>query len=225
MLQIQTINFLKILKIHNNKIWFDKNRRVYENAKTDFETLIQQVIDKHAKKDASLRELTAKDCIFRINRDIRFTKDKTPYKSNFGASINAKGKNAWDSAGYYFHLEPDASFVGGGLYMPPKEVLYKVRQEVDYNFSVFNKIVTSRKFVSMFGGLDNRSEFSLTRLPKGYTPDNPASKYLKLKSFIVSTHISDKELIKPDLVKTITTAFEALQPLLYFLNETLKKVE
>lgn len=225
MLQKVTINFLKLLKTHNNKLWFDKNHNQYEKVRTDFATFIQQVIDKHAKKDTSLRELTAKNCIFRINRDVRFTKDKTPYKPNFGASINAKGKNAWDSAGYYFHLEPGASFVGGGLYMPTNDVLQKTRQEIDYNLSGFKKIISDKKFKSVYGNLNMSGEHSLFRVPKGYTKDNPAADYLKLKSYIATLHLGDDDLIKPDLIKIVTTAFEALQPLIYFLNETIREVK
>lgn len=221
MIQKATINFLKEIKKNNNKPWFDKNRERYENAKSDFAIFVQQIIDKHAKKDLSLRELTAKSCMFRINRDVRFSKDKAPYKTNFGASINAKGKKAWDSAGYYFHLEPGASFAGGGLYMPPNDVLHKTRQEIDYNFSDFKKIISAKKFKTVFGELEKSAEYSLTRVPKGYTPDNSAAEFLKLKSYIASVPISDEDLIKPDLIKKVTTAFEALQPLLYFLNEAI----
>ena len=103
MLQSSTIKFLNNLKKNNNKPWFEKNRKVYEEAKADFAKFIQAVIDQHGKKDTSIKSLVAKDCLFRINRDVRFSKDKSPYKSNFGASINKGGRKAENSAGYYFH--------------------------------------------------------------------------------------------------------------------------
>src|ERR1700683_925484 len=120
MLQSSTIKFLKDLKKNNNKTWFDSNRKYYEESKNDFEKFIQAVIDKQGKNDKHIAGLKAKECLFRINRDIRFSKDKTPYKSNFGASINRGGKKSL-FAGYYFHCEPGESFAGGGLWgpMPP----------------------------------------------------------------------------------------------------------
>jgi len=221
MLQTSTIKFLKDLKKNNNKPWFDKNRKVYEAAKADFGAFIQKVIDQHGKNDPSIKNLVAKDCMFRINRDIRFAKDKSPYKTNFGASINKGGRKAWNSAGYYFHLEPGGCFTGGGLYGAPPEELKKVRQEIDYNFDGFKKIITSRKFKSIYGDLDRSKEFLLSRVPKGYEADDPAAEYLKLKSYIAMISLSDADLTSKDLVKKIVIAFEALQPLINFINESL----
>src|ERR1700734_3777017 len=116
MLAVATIKFLKDLKKNNNKPWFESNRKKYEDAKADFSKFIQGIIEKHAKKDKTLKDLKAKDCMFRINRDVRFSKDKSPYKTNFGASINRGGKKSL-FAGYYFHCEPGESFAGGGLWM------------------------------------------------------------------------------------------------------------
>lgn len=219
MLQPSTLKFLKDLKKNNNKPWFDKNRKVYESAKADFSAFIQALIDQHGKNDPSIKTLLAKDCMFRINRDIRFSKDKSPYKTNFGASINKGGRKAWNSAGYYFHLEPGGCFVGGGIYMPDPDTLKKVRQEIDYNLADFKKIVQSKKFRSTYGGLDQSAEFSLSRVPKGYEPDNPAADYLKLKSFIAMTSLSDADLTSKQLVKKAVAAFETLQPLIIFINK------
>lgn len=223
MLHSSTLKFLKDLKRNNNKPWFDKNRTNYENAKTDFITFIQNVIDQHGKKDNSIKNLTAKNCLFRINRDIRFSKDKSPYKTNFGASINKGGKKAFDSAGYYFHLEPGNSFTGGGIYMPMPDMLKKVRQEIDYNLKDFKKILTSKKFKSVYGDLTRNEEFLLSRVPKGYEPDNPAAEFLKLKSFIAMTSLSDKDLTSKSLVSKTVAAFDALQPLIEFLNQSISE--
>src|SRR5215208_1456588 len=127
MLQPATLKFLKALKKNNNKVWFDKHRKDYDAAKNDFENFIQAVLDKQSKNDSDLKELTAKKCMFRINRDVRFSKDKSPYKTNFGASMDKGGKKS-GFAGYYFHLEPGKSFLGGGLWMPQPDALKKVRQ-------------------------------------------------------------------------------------------------
>ncbi len=220
MLQPATIKFLKDLKKNNNKPWFDKNRKVYETAKADFAAFIQQVIDLHSKKDPGIKGLLAKDCMFRINRDVRFSKDKSPYKTNFGASINKAGRKAMNAAGYYFHLEPGGCFMGGGLYMPMPEELKKVRQEIDYNYAAFKKIVEAKKFKAIYSDLDKSKEFLLSRLPKGYEPGNPAEEYLRLKSYIAMVNIPDKDLNSKDLVKKTAAAFDALYPLIEFINKS-----
>ena len=221
MIHPSTLKFLKELKKNNNKPWFEANRKWYEEAKKDFENFIQAVIDQHGKKDKTIASLKAKQCMFRINRDVRFSKDKSPYKTNFGASINKGGRKAFNSAGYYFHLEPGQCFAGGGVYQPMPEELKKIRQEIDYNFPQFTKIIKSKKFKSVYGDLDKSAEFLLSRAPKGYVPDNPAVEYLKLKSYIAMVHIPDAELSSKDLVKKVAVSFGALQPLIEFINHTL----
>jgi len=219
MLQPSTIKFLKDLNKNNNKHWFDQHRKTYEAAKLDFAGFIQKVIDQHGKKDPSIKHLVAKDCLFRINRDVRFSKDKYPIKSNFVASINKIGKKGEHSAGYYFQVQPNRNFAGGGIWMPEPNELKKVRQEIDYNLADFKKIIGSKKFKSVYGDLDRSDDFLLRRVPKGYEPDNPAADYLKLKSFVAISFFTDADLTSKDLVKKTVAAFEALQPLIYFINE------
>ncbi len=221
MLHPSTIKFLKDLKKNNNKPWFDANRKRYEAAKTDFAGFIQKVIDQLGKKDKTIKDLVAKDCMFRINRDVRFSKDKSPYKSNFGASINKGGRKGWNSAGYYFQVQPGRNFAGGGIWMPEPNELKKVRQEIDYNFADFKKIIGAKKFKSVYGDLDRSAEFLLSRVPKGYEPGNPAADYLKLKSFVAISFFTDADLVSKDLVKKTVAAFEALQPVIVFINESL----
>ncbi|MCC6287675.1 MAG: DUF2461 domain-containing protein [Chitinophagaceae bacterium] len=220
MLQQPTIQFLKSLAKNNNKPWFDANRAKYETAKKDFENFIQELIDAYGKKDASIASLTAKECMFRINRDIRFSKDKTPYKKNFAASINKGGKKTV-FAGYYFHLEPGNSFIGGGIWMPMPAETQKIRQEIDYCFDEFKKIITAKKFTAAYKTLDQDAEIRLANVPKGYTKDNPAADYLKYKSWIAMKVFTDTELTAKDLVKNSVEAFVALQPLIEFLNRAI----
>ena len=220
MLQPATLKFLKGLQKNNNKPWFEKNRPAYEDAKADFAQFIQTVIDKHGKKDEGIKDLKAKDCVFRINRDVRFSKDKSPYKNNFGASINRGGKKSV-YAGYYFHCQPGEAFVGGGLWIPMPPDLKKVRQEVDYCFDEFKKIIGSKKFISVYGDLIKDAETSLVKVPQGFEKDNPAAEYLKLKSFIAMKKLDDATLTSKDLVQTTLGAFETLHPLLMFLNRAL----
>ena len=221
MLQPTTLTFLRNLKKNNSKPWFDQNRKKYEEAKKDFAGFVQSVIDSHGKKDKTISHLLAKDCMFRINRDIRFSKDKSPYKTNMGAYINRGGKKS-PFGGYYFHCEPGGAFTGGGLWMPMPPELGKVRQEIDYNLDEFKKIIGSKKFKSMYKGLDKSDEFVLSRVPKGYEPDNPAAEFLKLKSYIALVSFSDKDLTSPTLKKKTLAAFEALQPLITFLNRSIE---
>jgi uncharacterized protein (TIGR02453 family) len=219
MLQSSTVKFLKELQKNNNKPWFDANRKAYEAAKADFSGFVQMIIDKHGKHDPSIAHLAAKDCTFRINRDVRFSKDKSPYKTNMGA-YTKDGKKSF-SAGYYFHMEPGGSFAGGGLYMPPPELLKNVRQEIDYNWKEFYKIINSKKFKAVFGDLSTEGDMKLSRPPKGYEADNPAIEYIKLKSWVGTQAFSDADLTSKDLVKKVTANFETLQPLIAFLNEGL----
>jgi len=222
MLQTSTLQFLKQLKKNNNKEWFDANRKQYEAAKADFTALVQNVIDDFCKTDTSLASLSAKNCMFRINRDIRFSKDKSPYKTNFGASINTGGKKSL-KAGYYLHIEPGQSFIGGGVYDPFPDVLKKVRQEVDYNFEEFKNIINNKKFKTVYAkGLSKDGELSLTRPPKGYDENNPAIEYIKLKSFIAIAPLTDVQLTDKKFASIVIKAFEALHPLIVFLNNALE---
>lgn len=221
MLKATTIKFLKDLKKNNNKPWFDANRSSYEAAKADYIQFVQKVIDLHSKNDPAIRNIIAKDCLFRINRDVRFSKDKSPYKVNLGASINKGGKQSTSTGGYYFHLQPGVSFLGGGIWMPDKENLRKLRQEIDYNLVDFRKIITNKKFKSVYGDLAQDAEYKLSRVPKGYEADNPAAEYLKFKSYIASIPVSDKDLTSKDLVKKTVDAFKTLQPLVEFLNNSM----
>lgn len=221
MLQNSTIKFLKDLSKNNNKSWFDTHRKNYEEAKNDFAGFIQTVIDKHGKKNDGIAQLKAKDCTFRINRDVRFSKDKSPYKNNMGAYICKGGKKSV-FGGYYLHCQPGNSFVGGGLWMPMPAELSKVRQEIDYNFDSFKKIIGSGKFKAVYGDLSQEAEYMLRRVPKGYDADNPAANYLKRKSFVAMTPLKDPELTSKDLTKKVLNAFDALQPLLKFINQSIE---
>ncbi len=221
MLQSSTVKFLKDLSKNNNKAWFDAHRKNYEDAKDDFAGFIQTVIDKHGKKDDGIAQLKAKDCMFRINRDVRFSKDKSPYKNNMGAYICKGGKKSV-FGGYYFHCQPGNSFVGGGLWMPMPAELGKVRQEIDYNFDSFKKIIGSGKFKAVYGDLSKEAEYMLSRVPKGYDADNPAANYLKRKSFVAMATLKDPDLTSKNLTKKVLTSFEALQPMLEFINQSIE---
>lgn len=221
MLEPQTLRFLTQLKKNNNKAWFDAHRPQYEAAKIDFSNFIQLLIDALQKTDTTITGLTSKECMFRINRDVRFSKNKQPYKTNFGASIKRGGRKS-SFAGYYFHCEPGNSFIGGGLWMPEAAQLKNVRQEIDYNWEELQSILKEKNFKKFYGDLYKANEVSLSTMPKGYEKDNPAADYIKLKSFIAETSVSDEELTKASLHKKTLAAFEALQPMLDFINKALE---
>ena len=218
MIQSSTLQFLKALKKNNNREWFEKNRPKYENAKQDYLQFVTEVLDGIKKSDQSLQFLEPKQCVFRIHRDARFSKNKDPYKTNFGASFSLGAKKI-DTAGYYFHLEPGACFIGGGFWFPMAPELNKIRQEMDYCFKEFKSIINAKKFKNNYGVLNETDK--LVRPPKGYEPNNPAIEYLKLKNFTATMEISDADVINKNLVKKVISSFEALSPLVHFLNKAI----
>jgi uncharacterized protein (TIGR02453 family) len=220
MFQSSTLKFLKELKKNNNKPWFDAHRKQYEAARSDFETFIQAVLDKHSENDPDLKELTAKKCMFRINRDIRFAKDKSPYKTNFGASMDKGGRKS-GLAGYYFHLEPGKSFLGGGIWMPQPDYMRKIRQEIDYCLDEFTKILRAKKFKALYKDLYIGEDVQLTKVPQGFEKDNPAAEYLKFKSWLVLADIDNSTLTSKDLLNKTVDAFYVMQPFVKFLNRPL----
>jgi uncharacterized protein (TIGR02453 family) len=219
MLQSSTIQFLKSLKKNNNKDWFEKNRKQYELAKTDYLDFVTKVLQELQNFDKTLLELQPKQCVFRLNRDVRFSKNKEPYKTNFGASFS-KGAKKIQSAGYYLHLEPGENFVGGGLWMPMAPDLNKVRQEIDYCFKEFSSILKKPNFKTTYGDMDN--SMKLVRPPKGFEIDNPALDYLKLKSFVVTRPMKDIELTDKALIKNVVKDFKSIAPLVHFLNRAIE---
>ena len=222
MIQAQTVQFLSALKENNNKPWFDTNRKTYETAKKNFAEVVQELIKSIEifDKDIEEAQLEAKNCTFRINRDVRFSKNKDPYKTNFGASFNKGGKKA-NSAGYYLQIDSNQCFMAGGIWMPEPDYLRKIRVEIDYNFDEFKNILKADAFKNTFtNGLDRES--STVRPPKGYDETNPAIELIKLKSFTASSVIDSKEILKPNFTDTVLAGFEAMKPFIAFLNRAIE---
>lgn len=218
MLQSTTIAFLSGLKKHNDKNWFDGHRDEYAEAKADFEQQVDALLAQMTALDAAFAGQKAKDSIFRIFRDVRFSKDKTPYKPNFGAFMSRGGRK-FEGAGYYLHVEPGGkSFAGGGLWMPDAPILKKVRQEIDYNFEAFQRMLQEKSFRKYFSKLEGER---LKTPPQGYDAGNPAIEFLKMKSFTVITPLSDEMLTAKSLEKNLLSIFTAMQPLVDFLNRAL----
>lgn len=209
------LDFLSDLSDNNSKEWMDDNKSRYQQARETFITLVNNLLDDIKQFDPDIAPLTAKDCIFRINRDIRFSKNKDPYKNNFGASISEGGKKS-ASAGYYLHIQPgNESFIGGGLYMPPGDHLKKVRQEIDYNAPELLKVVSDQDFKRCFGMVQGEK---LARAPKGYSPEHPNIEFLKLKSYVVLHKLTDEELSSNNLRHDLAEKCRTMKPFLDFLN-------
>lgn len=203
-----SLKFLGELAENNSKEWMDANRSWYQEARSEFIAFIDEVIAEMQAFEPEIAGQQGKKCVFRINRDIRFSNDKRPYKTNFGAAISEGGRHSQNPS-YYFHLQPGENFIGGGIYMPPAEVLKKIRQEVDYNPEELKKIVEAPDFKQKYG--DIRGE-KLKTAPKGYPKDHPNIEFLKLKSFTVFHAIGDIEVKKDSIVETTLASFRLMQP-------------
>ena len=214
-----TLHFLKKLKINNNREWFDSNKTEYLASKEIFEEFVSELIKGINKFDKKVSlDLKPKDCTFRIYKDVRFTKDKTPYKNNMSASINPGGKKS-NIPGYYFHLEPDACFLAGGVYMPMPDVLKAIRQEIDYNPLPLINVLKSASFKKEFNGLDE--EDKLKNPPKGFNKDHAHSEILKNRHFIVSQKFENKDILKKEGLSKTLNSFKAMYPFLDYLRKAI----
>ena len=213
------LKFLKDLARHNEREWFEKNRARYLEAKTGFEAVVEAVLKELQKFDGGLNDLDARKLPFRIYRDVRFSKDKRPYKTNMGAGFSPNGRLVQEP-GYYLHVEPaNKSFVAGGIYMPDANNLVKIRQEIDYDADAFNKIANAKKFRSLFKSFDDSDK--LKTAPKGYPKNQPMIEVLKLKSIIISKDLSDKEVLDKKLPKKVAEYCREIKPLNDFIKNAL----
>ena len=211
-----TLDFLTAIKCNNNRDWFLANRPSYLDAKDNFESFVQGVIDRIILFDPIIKGLEAKSCVFRINRDIRFSNDKSPYKSHFGAFIVRGGKKNGDKyAGYYFHIEPGASIMAGGAYTPPAPWLSAIREKISDSPEEFMKITGEKDFIKYFKSIDGEK---LKTAPKGYPKDHPQIELLKYKSYLVVNEAPDKLVLGKDYMDHVVKTFKAMKPLNDYLN-------
>ncbi len=215
-----TIQFLKDLKANNNREWFNEHKPRYEAAKSNFEQFVDALLLEIAKFDPSIAHHKAKDCIFRIYRDVRFSKDKSPYKTHLGAHISAAAKRSeiHSRAGYYIHLEPGDSMLAGGAYMPQGPWLKAIRQEIDYNADELKQILKEKNFKKYFGTLEGEQ---LKTAPRGYPKDHPEIEFLRYKSFLATHKCSDKEVLDKNFLAHSAKVFKALFPFDAFLNKSM----
>jgi uncharacterized protein (TIGR02453 family) len=220
MIKPATFDFLTALANNNNREWFAQNKPTYETAKADVIDFINLLIPLMAATDQKFSvETEAKKCLMRIYRDVRFSKNKDPYKLNYGIAFDVGGR--WETnPSYYLHLQPGNCFFGVGFWMPDAPILKTIREEIDYNGSQFNAIITDEKFTNIF---KLSQEDKLKKAPKGYEITHPDIELLKLKSFIAILRLQDDDFLKPTIVNKLKTAFQNIQPFVLFLRQALSK--
>ncbi len=211
--------FLADLAKNNNREWFQKNKPRYEEAKKELESFLDLVIPAISKFDPGIKFVAPKDCIFRIFRDVRFSKDKSPYKTNMGAWITAGGRKS-SGPGFYIHLQPGESFLAGGIHMPDPENMKKIRQEIYYNIEELKSIMKGTEFRKYFNGIDEWDKQKLP--PREFPKDFPDIDLLKNRSFTVSSQLADKVIESPKLLDHVIAVFKAVKPYNAFLRRAVE---
>jgi uncharacterized protein (TIGR02453 family) len=215
----EILQFLGTLRENNNREWFAENKRLYEKASNSLLTLVGQFIPEIQRIDPSVGDLAAKDCVFRIYRDTRFSPDKTPYKTNMGAYF-ARGGRKSPYAGYYLHLEPGASMLAGGIWMPEPEALKRIRQEIYYNSVEFKSLLGAASFKKYFDGLSEDGK--LKNPPRDFPAAFPDVELLKHKNFTMFHRIDDETVCSEEYPELVIDVFEAMRPINDFLNRAFR---
>lgn len=213
-IEASTLHFLKNLSKNNNREWFTENKDQYIAAQQNVLNMVENLIEKIGAFDEEIMKIDAKKSLYRIYRDVRFSKDKSPYKTNFGAGLGmGKGNKI---SGYYLHIEPGKSFLAGGVYQPETSVLKEIRKEISMNAKEFQEILQQDDFRNNFRGLS--VEGKLQRVPNGFDKDDPMAEFLKLKNLIVVHPISDDALMQENATKNMAKIFQSMKPLNDFLS-------
>lgn len=211
------LDFLQLLSQNNNREWFNDNKAAYSECREYFTQVVASIIIFLAEHDLELRHIKPQDCLFRTHRNLRFSKDKTPYKSHFAAYISAKGKKN-DRAGYYLHLQPNNNLLSGGMWMPETDKLKILRNSIMENLEEFEEIIHASDFTSYFGQLDGRR---LKTSPKGFPADFIGMDYLKFKDYTATHTLNTNDLEHPDFPAYVAGILTKLYPLNRFLNYAL----
>ena len=214
------IEFMKRLKRNNNRQWFEKHKEEYESlVKLPMQSLIA-ALHPQFERFAPEFDINPKRSIFRIYRDVRFSKDKTPYKTHVAAHFVLRGKpKGVEGSGYYLHIEPGEIFIGGGLYMPDGDQLKKIRRAIADRPEQFLSTIQHPRFKKVFGKLDGAK---LKRVPIGYEPDHAMAEWLKYKQFFVGVEWVESKCLKEKFVAEVAAVFETATPLVRFLNEAVR---
>jgi uncharacterized protein (TIGR02453 family) len=211
----QILDFLKDLEANNTREWFDQNRDRYDVTRKKFLGVAAIMINEIRQFDEEIPALMPKDCVFRIFRDVRFSNDKRPFKSNYGCFI-ARGGRKSGFAGYYFHIQPGECFLSGGIYMPPPEHLQAIRQEIYYHPEKYIDIIENKEFKSIFT-LDYYDK--LKTAPKGYPKDWEHIELIKNRNYAVGHKVNEEELSDPDFLYKAIELFKIIYPLNRYLNK------
>jgi len=214
------IDFLIHLKVNNDRNWFKENDALYRNAKAEFEAYIDKLIPELKNMDSSIDVESAKSCTFRIFRDVRFSKNKEPYKTNMGGYISKGGRKSV-FAGYYVHFEPDASFLGGGIYMPQSPYLKAIRTAIYNDTESFKTIINDPDFKTTFKGIHGEK---LKSAPRGFSKDFPDLELIKNKHYAVGKDVSNDFWIKGDPVAKAMKIFQVQYKFNNYLNKIVEKV-
>jgi uncharacterized protein (TIGR02453 family) len=217
----QYLKFLQSLSENNHKDWMDANRDWYLEIRGNFLRDVEDLLKEISHWEPSLSSMQAKDCVFRQNRDVRFSANKDPYKTNFAAYFAVGGKKS-NGPGYYLHIQPGQSFIAGGIWMPPADILKKIRQEIDFSGEDLKMILSDPDFKKTFNGLEGDQ---LKTSPKGFDPENPYIDLLRFKSFIVSTPLSDADVISGKFKQKGIDSFRKMKPFHDFLSRALDETE
>jgi len=213
----KSLNYLRQLAVNNNREWYHANKEIFVDAKLEFEQFVSIMIGEIRQFDKSIEHIDPKDCIFRIYKDLRFSKDKIPYKINFGAYISNGGKKS-PFAGYYIHLEPEASFIGGGIYIPQSENLKLIRNGIIDNIDEYKAILNNKKFKEIFDGVYGEK---LKSAPRGFAKGLPDLELIKHKHYAVIHNVNDDFWLKDNLVENVSKVFKIQKPFNDFLNKCL----
>ena len=213
------LSFLEVLQHNNNREWFHANKKQYDEAKAIFESFVNAIIPEIAKTDETIRYAEAKDCIFRIFRDVRFGKDKSPYKTNMGAWITRAGRKS-SGPGYYLHVQPGESFLSGGVYMPEPDQLKKIRQEIYFNAAEFKGIMEAKSFRKYFNGLSDMDKQKSA--PRDFPKDFPDIDLLKYKHYTLYHPLSEDLLDSKKLLEYIGKVFQQMLPFNEFLRRAMR---
>ncbi len=211
----QILNFLVHLEANNNRNWFNEHKSDYNQARASFEAFVNALIVPLSQLDPSIGTITASECMFRIYRDIRFSNDKTPYKTHFSAFI-ANGGRKTRMAGYYVHLQPDESFIAGGIYAPDPTVLESIRNSIYQHPEEIRRILDNKRFCELFPALSN--EEKLKNPPKGYPKDFKEVELLKNKHFVTHRALDNEFFEKADVIGRLMELFKVQYPFNDFLN-------
>lgn len=215
------LKFLSALAANNSKEWMDDNKKWYLDSREEFIEDVAVMLKGVEAFEPAMATFKPKDCIFRINRDVRFSANKNPYKNNFSAYFSAKGKKV-EWPGYYVHVQPGASFIGGGLWMPSSHSLKKIRREIDYSGAELKKILESKAIAEVYTGIEGEK---LKTSPRDYDADHEFIEFLKLKSFILSKPMTDQDINSGNFINVALDGFQRMKPFQEFLSRAIEDVE